>query len=200
MSRTLRALRGAVIALAMTAPLAFLPARECASATPAPLRFAGVAWGAREPQVTKAYAKQGWVLRLGRDDGGTRYVGRVWDRSADIEPEYDAAGALAAVTLKFHPESEGDALQLYGALVERMRLAHGPWAEQIAPARPISREWEGRERRLIAREELTAATLWVSPAEDAAAVQLDAAHYVWVRYESRAWAAAHADTSAAAAH
>ncbi|MBI5167895.1 MAG: hypothetical protein HZA61_00260, partial [Candidatus Eisenbacteria bacterium] len=104
--------------------------------------------------------------------------------------------ALAAVTLKFHPESEGDALQLYGALVERMRLAHGPWTEQIAPGRPVLREWVGRERRLVARDELTAATLWVSPAEDAAAVQLDADRYVWVRFESRAWAIAHADTSA----
>ncbi|MBK7369118.1 MAG: hypothetical protein IPJ04_14795 [Candidatus Eisenbacteria bacterium] len=89
-------------------------------------------------------------------------------------PEFDDAGALAAVTLKFHPESEGDALQLYGALVEHLRLQHGAWTEQIAPARPVLREWVGRERRLIAREELTAATLWVSPAEDAAAVQLDA--------------------------
>ncbi len=144
----------------------------------------------------KAYAKQGWVLRTAREGGGTRYLGRVWDRSADIEPEYDARGALAAVTLKFHPESEGDALQLYGALVEHMRLAHGPWTEQVAPGRPVLREWVGRERRLVARDELTAATLWVSPAEDAAAVQLDADRYVWVRFESRAWALAHSDTSA----
>ncbi|MFN8588774.1 MAG: hypothetical protein U0704_13355 [Candidatus Eisenbacteria bacterium] len=201
MSRTLRAFRGAAVAIAMAAPLAFAPAGPLAvpalAKAPEPLRFANVAWGASRAQALEKWAKQGWRLRLPDERGRERVIARVWGRSADLLPEYDARGALAAVTLKFFPESEGDARALYDTLVTRLTALHGPPAETIAPARPPAREWVGRERRLLAREPLTAAALWVSPAEDAAAVQLDAEQFVWVRYESRAWALAHADTAAA---
>lgn len=193
MSRALPSFRGAVAAIAMAAPLAF-PAQAKA---PEPLRFSGVAWGTPRARVEQSWAKRGWKLRLPDEQGRERIVARAWGRSADLLPEYDAGGALVAVTLKFFPESEGDAVALFDTLVTRLAASHGPPAERIAPARPAVREWVGRERRLLARDEVTAAALWVSPAEDAAAVQLDAAHFVWVRYESRAWAVAHADTSGA---
>lgn len=191
MSRALRAFRGAAVAIAMAAPLAFVAQAK----SPEPLRFAGVAWGTPRARVEQAYAKRGWKLRVSDELGRERLVARVWGRSADLRPEYDAGGSLVAVTLQFFPESEGDALALFDTLVTRLAANHGPPTERIAPARPTSREWVGRERRLLARGEVTAAALWVSPAEDAAAVQLDAARFVWVRYESRAWALAHADTA-----
>lgn len=194
MSRTSRAILGAVIAVAMAAPIAFSPAGAAVEPAPRvkPVRFAGIAWGSTAAQVGKRFDREGWRLRVPREDGGTIIVGRVWGRSADIRPEYGEGGGLAAVTLKFHPESESDALALYRELVERLRGLHGAPAAEVAPARPLATEWVGRDRRLLTRQELTAATLWVSAAEDAAAVQLDADRYVWVRYESRAWAVAHA--------
>lgn len=194
MSRTSRAILGAVIAVAMAAPIAFSPGAAAVEPQQRvqPVRFAGLAWGSTPAQVGKRFDREGWKLRVPREGGGTRLVGRVWGRSADIEPEYGAGGGLAAVTLKFHPESESDALALYRELVERLSQLHGAPAAEVAPARPLATEWVGRDRRLLTRQELTAATLWVSRAEDAAAVQLDADRYVWVRYESRAWAVAHA--------
>jgi len=46
---------------------------------------------------------------------------------------------------------------------------------------------DGRRERFLRAGEPTAASLWVARSQDAAAVQMDGDHVVWLRFEAAGW-------------
>ena len=202
MNRHLRT--GVIVAVAMMTPVAFgfRPRSAVPAAAPPPagsarpeargeaLRFENIPWGAARAEVERALVAGGHARGAA---GEAWFRARRAGQDARATPEYSEQGGLIAMTLRFSPGTTGDALRLYVRLVEDMRRRHGPWLVQVDPARRAQAPWRFRGRDPLGDREPAAATLWVSPADDAAAVQLDERHVVWLRFEARDWAARRAE-------
>ena len=184
-------------ALAIVAALAAGAATaRAADRPPPPLRFAGLAWDAARAEVAHGLTARGFSqVDAGnagvQEDLGT-WRGQAFGSRVRAVPEFDGAGRLISMTLRFEPDDPRGALGRYTLLVERLRREFGPWTHQIAPGRPVRQEHFGRYGTTRTYGERTAATMWTRDDGAAAAAQLDGDQVVWLRYESPRWEAAQA--------
>lgn len=179
---------GVAVAIAMAAPASFAgPSDRDGDA--AKLVFADLAWGSNAGEVSTRLTRLGFRRTPERDarSGGPSWTGRWKGEAATCVPELRASGGLVAVTLRFDPESRGDAIRLYGALGADLERRHGPELVDLGLRRELDRVHFGLRWRLSRSGELAGARLWTSPDGAAAALQLDGERVVWVRWEAPGW-------------
>jgi hypothetical protein len=185
----------AVLAFAIATPASARVTRRARPAPPPPpqpLAFAAIAWDVDARTFARSAEARGYHAAAA-PVGATEYRGLAFARRAAATPEYDAAGRLVAVSVRFDADSRSGPLQRYAAVVDAVKRRHGPWATQVDPGRPVVEVRHGELGVTRKFGPLTAATLWTGEDGAAAAVQLDGDGVLWLRYESPRWAAAHAE-------
>jgi hypothetical protein len=173
------------VAALSTEVVAATPASGSSAGASQPLRFAGLRWGTSCAEVARVLAARGFAPA----QAGT-WRGRWLGRAAEVSDECDPVRGLRATTLRFAPVTAGDALHLYARLRADMRQRHGRPLVEIEPGRTHVPAYAGRAAWMLSVGELSAATLWVSSAQAAAAVQLDGRNVVWLRFEAPGYEAA----------
>ncbi len=120
------------------------------------------------------------------------FRGTLDERPVRVACEYDVHSRLIAVTVRFESVALGEAIELYDRIVTERRGKWGEPSARIELGRSGQRATWGIYSRVLPAGPPTAATLWIAGNEDAAAVQLDGRHRVWMRLEAHDWPAAKA--------
>jgi hypothetical protein len=162
-----------------------------AARAPEALRYGSLRWGETRVQVAARLAREGFV-RAG-DDDALPWRGRALGRRAALGVEETPRGGLLAVTLRWRFDTTGEGLQAYRDAARTLTARWGRAELVVDPdLGSPPRRWR-YWRPAPGEGEVSAATAWTAANGDAAVLQLDGAHRLWLRLESHEWNAVHGE-------